>query len=464
MKTHATRAAYLRHARETFQLSLPVIVGQLGHIMMGVIDNAMVGGVGYEYLSASGLANGMFFLIIIIGMGIGMALSPLTAEAEGAKNYGLAADYLKQGLVIAVLGSVVLGVATWLSPVVFPYMNQPARDLELAPSYLRILAWGIPAFMLFLTGKHFVDGLSLTRPAMYITLIGLLSNVFMNWLLIYGNWGFPRLELDGAGYATNLSRYLMALLMLGYIWLHPRFASYRQGWEGIHGRIIRKILRIGIPTGLQYFFEASAFVLAAFMVGWLGSAARAAHQIAISMASVTFMVVIGIASGASIRVGDALGRKDLTDIRQAGYTGVMLGVGFMILAAVAFVIGREWLPALFLSAEGGLKGLDSQEVLNMAARLMLFAAVFQVFDGTQAVGGAILRGLQDVRIPTLITLLAYWVVALPLCYLLGFVWNWGLDGVWAAFVICLMVSAVLLLLRFGWVTRPDAQKPGVNAR
>ena len=399
-----------------------------------------------------------FFLITIIGLGTSMILAPLTAEAEGKGDKLLAGRYLKQGLLVAALIGIPMMVANHYSAHLLAYMKQPERDVELAFSYLRILGIGILPFLVFFMGKSFVDGLSLTIPAMYITLLGLVFNVLANWLLIFGNLGFPRLELDGAGYGTVMSRSFMALLMLGYIWHRKR--SYLKGWKGPDQAIIGRILRLGIPSGLQYFFEVGAFVGAAFMIGWLGSAERAAHQIALRMAAVSFMVVLGISAGATIRVGDALGRNNMLQVRRAGLAGIHLAIVFMVISALFFVWYRNWLPKLFLSTSQEMMASaayadapDNAEVLAMAAGLMIFAGLFQIFDGIQAVGVGILRGIQDVRIPTLITFVVYWILCLPLAYLLSFTAGWGLYGMWTSFVVSLAVAAICLSWRFMHMTQ-----------
>ena len=425
---------------------------------MGVIDNMMIGDVSYVHLSAASLANGVFFMITIIGLGVAMILSPLVAEAESAGNQRRVGLYLQQGLAIALGLSAIMMVLNHFSINLLPLMDQPAEDIRLASSYLEIIGFSILPFMVFFIGKSFVDGLSLTRPAMYVTLLGLGFNVFANWLLIYGHWGFPRLELDGAGIGTLSARTFMALLMIAYIYRASRFQSYRLPWKGLNWAVIRKVLKLGIPSGMQWFFEVGAFVGATVMIGWIGQEERAAHQIAISLASITFMFVTGFSAGASIRVGNALGRKDWLNVRKAGNSGLILAAAFMTLAAITFVLAKDVLPQLFLESDPASQEFaNNAEVLRLAAYLMLVAAFFQIFDGIQAVAAGILRGIQDVQIPTLITLIAYWVVSLPLSYLFAFTFEWELYGVWYAFVCGLMVSAVLLSSRFWYLTKKRAK-------
>ena len=439
---------YRPHFKATLSLSIPVMVGQLGTILMTFIDNLMIGDLSYVHLSAASLGHGMYIIIAVLGVGLTMAISPLVAEAHGARDLKRCDQFLKGGLLVGIGSGLLLGTLVYLSAFLLPYMEQPVEDVRLAQPYLKILGWATVPMLLFLVLKHFADGLSLTRVAMYITLIGLSFNTFANWLLIYGKWGLPRMELTGAGIGTFLSRMLMFVLMALYIARNRKFKDFRlfSGWKENLTPIVRKILKVGIPSGLQFFFEVGAFVGAALMVGWLGSAQRAAHQIVIQMAAVTFMIVSGIAAGSSIRVGNGLGRKDWLAVRQAGLSGIYLSAIFMLFCGVAFVLGRNVLPHMFV---------DEVFVLEIASQLMLIAGFFQLFDGVQAVGIGILRGIQDVRIPTLFAFISYWVVNLPLGYFLGFYTSLGIWGVWFAFIVSLGLASYLMLSRFLKLTKRE---------
>lgn len=434
---------YRRHFRETLHLSGPVIIGQLGFILTGVIDSLMIGDVSYVHLSASSLANGMFIILTIIGMGISFALTPLVAEAEAAGQDRKVGTFFRQGIYVGILASLVLGSLVYGSAEGLHWLDQPEQDVVLARSYQQILSLSVLPLLIFMVCKQFTDGLSRTRVAMYMTLIGLAVNVVANWVLIYGQWGFPRLELDGAGWGTLLSRVVMMLGMIGYLLRHHSFARFhlREGWGRFDQAVSRKILQIGLPSGFQHFFEVAAFIGCTLIIGWMpeASANRAAHQIVLHLASISFMVTLGFSVGATIRVGNALGRRDFVNLRRAGVTGVLMATGFMLCSAIVFIAGRNLLPAYFN---------ENAVVLEISARLMIIAAFFQLFDGTQAVGVGILRGLQDVRIPTLITFVAYWLISLPLAYGLGIGLEMGVDGVWYALAISLMVSAFTLNGRF----------------
>lgn len=440
---HSFLQTYRSHFRETLRLSGPVIIGQLGFTLMGVIDSVMIGDVSYVHLSASSLANGLFIILTIVGMGITFALTPLVAEAEAAGRDRQVGIFLRQGTYVGLLASLLLGGLVYGSAEVLHWLDQPAQDIVLADSYLKILSLSVPSFLLFMVFKQFTDGLSRTRVAMYMTLIGLVINVGANWVLIYGHFGLPRLELDGAGWGTLLSRVIMMLGMIGYVLWHRSFARFelRRHWGRFDQAVMKKILALGLPAGMQHFFEVAAFIGCTFLMGWMPepSVNRAAHQIVLNLASIAFMVTLGFSMGATIRVGNALGRRDFVNLRRAGLTGIMLAIGFMLCSAVVFIVGRHWLPTFFN---------DNPDVLAVSARLMVIAAFFQLFDGAQAVGVGILRGIHDVKLPTGITFLAYWVLCLPFGYLLGIAWEWGADGVWYALASSLMLSACLLTARF----------------
>ncbi|MDP5172067.1 MAG: MATE family efflux transporter [Bacteroidia bacterium] len=435
-----------RHLRETVNLSIPVMIGQLGIVLTGVMDNMMVGWLSYEHLSAASLANSLFFIIVVISMGITNAVSPLVAEADAADNKLLCATYLRQGLWVGVGSSVITMALLEASVWVLPYLDQPPQDVLLAGSYLRWLYVSVPPMVLFLTYKQYTDGLSRTRVAMMVTIAGLLINGLVNWLLIFGNLGFPRMELDGAGIGTFVSRMAMLLLIGWYVHKGQKIGgpglplgSWKPDWPAM-----KKILSIGLPSGLQLFFEVGAFCGAVIMIGWMGAAPRSAHQIVLNMSSVTYMVVTGIAAGCTIRVGNARGRLDMLNARQAGFAGFWLGGIFMFFSALVFFFGRDFLPTLYN---------NHPDVLRITPHLMIMAGLFQIFDGLQAVGLGVLRGLQDVVKPMIIAFVCYWLVALPLGYVSGFVWELGVAGVWIGFVVSLGMAAAAFMYRFRKLTK-----------
>ncbi len=435
------RHRYFSHVRETVHLSIPVIIGQLGQVLMQMIDNLMIGGIGYTYLSACSLATSVFFIIIVLGFGITSVISPLVAERLSSGHRSTCGALLYQGLWVGMFAGIILTGLIYVSSHFLYVLNQPASDVLLASSYTRILSYSVLPMLLFLVYKQFSDGLGRTRLAMIITILGLCINTLFNYLLINGYGGFPRLELDGAGYGTLISRISMLIMMIWCVQLGPRYKEFLKVnliWK-IDKNIIYNILRLGIPAGFQYLFEAGAFAGAAIMIGWIGNSERAAHQIVINLASATYMVVMGLSAGAGIRVGAALGRRNLLEAREAGLTGIWISIVFMVVASVVFIWGRYFFPTFYV---------EDKEVIEFSANLMIIAAFFQIFDGIQAVGIGILRGIQDVKVPTLITFASYWLLALPMGYVMGFVWNLSLNGVWFGLVLGLFTASVALTSRF----------------
>lgn len=426
-------------------LAYPVMLSQLGQVMVGVVDNVMVGRLGAETLAAASLANSIFFLILMFGIGISMAITPLVAVADGERKKGQIAQLFNHGFVINfVTGLILFVVVLGLSPGI-NYLGQPEEVVVLAIPYLLIITMSLVPFMYFQTYKQFVEGLSQTRQAMVITLICNLLNIFLNWVLIYGKLGFPELGLNGAGWATLISRVLMGVIIHVYVTGSMRYKAYKTplNLKAIRMSLVKRMLKIGVPTGFQFVFEVGAFSTAAIMMGWIGVNALAAHQIAINLASVSYMMASGLSAAAMVRVGNQLGRRDIRTLREVGFSIFGMVAIFMSFFAVLFVLLRNYLPLIYL---------DDLGVVNTAASLLIIAGIFQLSDGLQVVGLGALRGLSDLKVPTLVTLIAYWVVGLPLGYFLGFVLEMREIGVWIGLLTGLTATAILLLYRFNRLT------------
>ena len=434
------------HIKFTLKLAYPIIIGQLGFIMMGVVDSLMVGQIGAAPLAAAALGNGFTILIHIIGYGVSMAVTPLVAIAVGAKKFDDCGVYFRQSLLVNTVLSIVLMITTIVCADLIIYFDQPFEVQIQATSYMKILGFSVIPMMLFQTYKQFIEGLSVMVPAMIITLTANIINAFTNWILIFGNLGFPELGLDGAGWATFASRSFMMLAIMGYVMTRSRFKKYDVSFhfKSVNFSVIKKILALGLPSGFQYFFEIGAFSFAVIMVGWLGTNQQAAHQIAINLASISFMAALGISVAGSIRVGNAVGKQNIKEIRRAGFTASLLGAFIMAMAGIIFILFRNFLPTLYI---------DDNVVISISSSLLIIAALFQISDGTQAVGIGILRGLTDVKIPTAITFIAYWIVGLPTGYLFAFILDLGVQGVWIGLLLGLTTSAVLLTLRFNIKSR-----------
>ncbi|MBK8946722.1 MAG: MATE family efflux transporter [Ignavibacteriae bacterium] len=429
------------HFVETIKLAVPVSIGQLGHIMLGVVDSFMVGRLGAEPLAAAALANGLFFLIMVLGIGMSHAITVLVAIAKGENKTKYCGVILKQALILNIAFSIILTILVLIAANLIEYLNQEKVVADLTKSYLSILAISILPFMVFQTYRQFVEGLSNTKPPMYIAIIANLVNFIGNWILIYGNLGFPALGLNGAGIATLSTRIFMALTMMIFVLNSTKYKVYdtKLNFKNIDFKLIKKIFDIGFPSGITYSFEVGAFAFAAIIIGWLGSIALAAHQIALNLASISYMVVLGISSAATIRVGNYLGRKDLLNVKRAGFSAIFLGMCFMGLAGITFVLFNNILPTLYIK---------NSEVVKVASSLIIIAAFFQLSDGIQAVGMGALKGLADVKIPMVITLIAYWIIALPAGYFFAFILKYDIIGIWIGLSIGLTVAALLFVFRF----------------
>lgn len=425
------------HFRRNILLAYPVVIGQLGHIMVSVADTVMVGRVGVIPLAAATFAGAFYHVLMVFGLGVSYAITPLVAASDPTDQSRLM-KYLRGGFLLNTLLAIGMFLVGYLISFFLGYFGQEPEVAASASDYLIITTASLVPMMLFQTFRQFSEGLSDTFKPMLASLVANLLNVFLNYLMIYGHWGMPAMGLNGAGYATLISRVVMVLLM----WWMIRGRLHHFNWK-LEWTQAKNLLKIGVPSGMQYVFEVGAFATSAIMVGWISAEALAAHQIAINLAAITYMSATGIGAAATVRIGNQLGLKDLRNLRIAGYSCFVLVAVFMAVSAVMFVIFRFELTSLYVS--------DSS-VQALAASLLIIAAGFQVSDGLQAVGLGVLRGLTDVRVPTLVTFIAYWVLALPGGYLMGFVFGLGVDGIWYALSGGLTVAAVLHIWRFKRLT------------
>ncbi len=433
---------YKYHYHRNFLLAYPVMLSQLGQVLVGVADSLMVGRLGPESLAAASLGNVIFYVIMVFGLGVSYGLTPLIAAADGEGNHHRIIDLLRNGLMVNSILGMILGLSIFLCTPVLYYLDQPPAVVDLAIPYLQIITASMIPFMIFQSFRQFAEGLGNTKKAMFITVSANALNIVLNYLLIYGKLGFPALGLNGAGWSTLVSRFIMALAMGIFVYKYPAFLRYRDGFRitPYSRDIINRILKVGVPAGLQFIFEVSAFGAAAIMIGWLGTKPLAAHQIALNLASISYMMATGLATAATIRVGNQLGRKAYRAMKQAGYASFLMVTVFMGIAAILFILFKNVFPALYV---------DDPEVIGIAAGLLVVAAFFQVSDGVQVVGMGSLRGMEDVKIPAVIAIASYWLVGLPSGYLLAFKAGLGAPGVWYGLLIGLTMAALLLLWRFG---------------
>lgn len=432
----------LKETGRTLNLAYPVILGQVAQMALGLIDMAMVGVVGYKHLAAASLVNSVVNIPYVVGIGITISISQLVSMANGQRDGSKVSHYLFNGFLLAAVTALLISIFLELSKNILHHMGQDPEVATLAVPYLRLMGWSVMPMLLFMALKQFTDGLEFTKTAMVISLAAIPLNFFLNWLFIYGNWGFPRMELVGAGWGTMITRIVVFMALLGVVLKHKLFRKYiklgKKQWF-FKRKTWSELLYIGIPSSIQVGMETGAFAVSAILIGTIGAREQAANQIAMIMVSLTFMVSIGLSQAGSIRVSNTLGRKDYNLLRLIGKTTLVTAVIYGFLCGVLYAVFRAQLPHFFT---------DDATVISIAASLLLYAALFQISDSTQAVSAGLLRGIKDVRIPTLYIIIAYWVVGLPLGSLLAFHYNMGAGGIWTGFIAGLSVSAVLLTLRF----------------
>jgi len=422
------------------------MLGQLGHVMVGLVDNIMVGQLGAAQLAAISLGNSLVFIALSIGIGFSFAITPLIAEADGENNIETGRSFFHHGMILCGINGVLLFLLLlFIKPILYQ-LNQPPEVVELAIPYLEIVAFSMIPLMLFQGFKQFADGLSQTKYAMYATILANVVNVVFNYFLIYGIWIFPRLELEGAAIGTLISRFFMLWFLYVILKNKKKFKSYFV-WskkEHLNKAIFKRLFALGFPTALQMFFEVAIFTASIFLAGMLGTNAQAANQIALNLASMTFMIAVGFSVTATIRVGNQKGKKNFTELRRIAYSIFLMVLLIQALFALGFIGLKDILPTMYI---------DNLEVIGLAAGLLVVAAIFQLSDGLQVVLLGGLRGLQDVKIPTWICFIAYWLVGFPVCYYLGKEETLGVTGIWIGLFAGLTSSAFMLYIRFNYLTK-----------
>ncbi len=429
-------------AYKTIRLAVPIIIGELAQMSLHLVDTAMVGAISYKHLAAAALVMNAVNIPFVIGIGMTMSVSQMVSMANGRRDDQQVSHYLFNGFFLCTVFAILISLALVFCRRILFHLGQDPEVAVLAYPFMLMVGISIIPMLLFMTLKQFTDGLEYTRTAMILSLGALPLNTFLNWLFIYGNWGFPRMELRGAGLATLITRTLIFLVLGAIILKHGTFRRYRKvsrrQWK-LNGRTMMELLHIGIPSSLQLGMEVSAFAVSGIIIGTIGAVAQAAHQIALSCASFTFMVSMGLSQAGSIRVSNAYGRSDWNQIRIIGRSTLITALIYGSFCACCFILLRWQLPGLFNR---------NPEVVHLASILLLFAAVFQISDSTQAIGAGLLRGIKDVRIPTLLITIAYWVIGLPAGYLLAFHYHMKSPGIWLGFIAGLTMASVLLLMRF----------------
>lgn len=426
----------------------------LGHTFVSFIDNVMVGQLGTAELAAVSLGNSFIFIAMSIGIGFSTAITPLIAEADTVNNLNRGRSVYKHGVVLCtMLGLLMFLMLLCMKPLMF-YMDQPEEVVAIALPYLDIVAFSMVPLIMFQAFKQFSDGLSLTKYPMYATLLANILNVFINYVLIFGKLGFPQMGIIGAAIGTLISR----VVMLVFLWW---LLSKRSKSSALVSNInffklkkiyISKLVNLGLPSAMQMFFEVGIFTAAIWLSGTLGKNAQAANQIALNLASMTFMVATGLSVTAMIRVGNQKGLKDYKALRTIAESIFLLGTIFAVLFALFFAAFHQILPYLYVDIDNLNDLPNTMEVVQMASILLLAAAVFQISDSLQVIALGALRGLQDVKIPTVITFLSYWLIGFPISYYLGRTERYGSLGIWIGLLSGLSAAAILLFIRFKYLS------------
>ena len=439
---------YKGHYRDNLILAIPVVISQAGHTLVQISDSIVVGHfAGTLSLAAVSLAVNAFGTMLVIGIGISYGITPLIAQHNGAGNYRECGRLLSNSLFINLnTGIVLFAVTSSVAAFALDHFDQTPAVVAKARPFLLLLGLSLIPMLIFNTFKQFTEGLGFTRQAMNISIWGNIFNICAGIILVKGMFGFKPMDVKGVGYATLADRCLMAIVMGYYVFRSPRFKEYLQDFaiKNIDRLRCLQLFRIGGPVGLQYAFEVSAFNIAGILIGTIGYHEQAAHQVALSMASLTYMMSSGLSAAAAIKSGNYFGSKDHRKLRHSAISNYHIVILFMCFTAFIFTVFNNLLPWIYTS---------DHIVIAIAAQLLIIAAVFQLFDGTQVVGLGILRGMGDVNIPTLITFLAYWVVGLPVGYVLGLKLGFGVKGVWYGLVLGLAVSSLLLFFRFQFISR-----------
>src|SRR3984893_9625172 len=439
---------FRRELFKTLALACPIMAGPVGQMLMGLVDTIMVGHVGTNSLAAAAFANCLMSVAFVFGIGILTSVGVLVSRAHGARMDQHKQTILRSSIWLAVMIGVILATVMTLAQPWLSVFRQPEAVLTLAKPFLAILSWSLVPALVFISSKTFSEALSRPLAPALIMYLGVALNVFLNWVLIFGNLGAPALGLVGAGYATFISRiatmtgtlvYCVRVTGSGLSVLLPSLLSLPT---------IQTLLRIGLPVGCQYLSEVGAFAFAAVLMGWIGTAALAAHQIAITCAATTFMFPLGIAQAVGVRIGQAVGAGTDKLVRMIGFGGLSLSGFLMLISALLYAILGQTIANAFNS---------DAAVVGLTANLLLVAGIFQIADGVQVTAMGGLRGLADVRVPMIWAYVYYWLFAIPIGYLAAFVFGAGAIGIWVGLATGLFIAAITLTVRFWMLTRPGTK-------
>ncbi|WP_335976819.1 MATE family efflux transporter [Gaetbulibacter jejuensis] len=445
---------YTKEFKYNWKLAAPVMLGMLGHTFVSFIDNIMVGQLGTAELAAVSLGNSFMFIAMSLGIGFSTAITPLVAEADAANDFKNGKSAFKHGLFLCTILGISLFLMVFFAKPLLYLMKQPIEVVELSIPYLDLVAFSLIPLVVFQAFKQFSDGLSMTKYPMYATLIANIVNVVFNYLLIFGKFGFPELGIVGAAYGTLISRFVM----VAFIWI---LLSKKEKSKAFVTNIkffvldklmLNKLINLGTPSAMQMFFEVAIFTAAIWLSGLLGKNPQAANQIALNLSSMTFMVAMGLSVAAMVRVGNQKGLNNFLELRRIAISIFLLATILAICFGICFFLFHNHLPKLYVDYDDAVNLVDNTEVVSIASTLLIAAAIFQISDSVQVVVLGALRGLQDVKIPTIITFVSYWVIGFPISYFLGKEEVYGSFGIWLGLLAGLTTAAILLYIRFNYLT------------
>ncbi|WP_309613511.1 MATE family efflux transporter [Flavobacterium sp.] len=448
-------SVYTKEFKSNMQLAYPVIIGMLGHTLIGIVDNIMVGKLGSTELAAVSLGNSMIFVAMSIGIGFSTAITPIVAEADAENDNSKIRSAFHHGLFLCVvLGFSLFGLVVLAKPIM-ELLHQPKEVITLAKPFVDWVAFSLVPLIIYQGYKQFADGLSMTKVSMYAIVMANIMHVIINYCLIYGVWIFPKMGILGAALGTVISRIAMVVFMHMILSRKEQLKQYFHNFsfDEIKKVMIKKIVDLGFPSAMQMLFEVVLFTAGIWLCGNIGKNSQAANQISLSLASMTFMFAMGLSVVSMIRVSNQKGLNDYKQLVVVARSIFLLAILIEILFAIMFVSLHQVLPYLFLNMENQSQLLENQEVIAIASKLLLVAAVFQISDGIQVVVLGALRGLQDVKIPMYITFVAYWIVGFPISFYLGEYTSLKAIGVWIGLLAGLTTAAVFLFIRFHYLTK-----------
>ena len=446
---------YTKEFSYNIKLAYPVILGMLGHTLIGIVDNFMVGNLGSTELAAVSLGNSFIFIGMSIGIGFSTAITPLIAEADAEKDDKKIRTTFHHGLLLSTILGIAIFMLIVLAKPIMLLMNQPAAVVDLAAPYIDWVAFSLIPVIIFQGYKQFADGLSQTKYSMYAIYLANVVHIFFNYVLIYGIWFFPKLGIVGAALGTVISRIMMVIFMHYLLRKNEKFKRYFKNFsfKEIKKSILKKIINLGFPSAMQMLFEVALFTAAIWLSGSISKNSQAGNQIALTLATTTFMFAMGLNVTAMIRVSNQKGLHDYKNLIITARSIFLLAIMLEMFFAFLFVVFHNYLPHLFLNMTDASQAIDNAEIIAITSKLLLVAAVFQIFDGIQVVVLGALRGLQDVKIPMYMTFVAYWVIGFPISYYLGKYTSLEATGIWIGLLAGLTSAALFLYIRFHRLTK-----------